>query len=227
MAPSLARCSRSRTTTKDQLCALPADGARIAASRIFVSTSCGTGSGLSRRSARAVYMASNRAISLTVGVSIMSSRGRAETARRVLALHQCQRSAGVNLGAIHDVLFVGVIVDAGRERGLGSIAGGGHSKLAPTSRITAGEPHDKLWLFTADNLRRSAECHHQWIVERGPIGVPCLDRLEFNIVCGLFSDHLLAFLRGDPWGEPDVDLRARARCHLAAHRAGRNCPCIE
>src|SRR5262249_14270276 len=61
--PSLRRCSASRTTTNTQFCALPAEGARTAASRIRVMISCGTGSGLSRRNARAEYMASNKPIS--------------------------------------------------------------------------------------------------------------------------------------------------------------------
>src|SRR6266852_7496518 len=63
MAPSFRRCSASRTTMKAQCWALPAEGARIAASRIFVRISSGTGSGLSRRSERAEYIASNNPIS--------------------------------------------------------------------------------------------------------------------------------------------------------------------
>src|SRR5215472_2152097 len=46
-----------------QFWALPADGARVAASRILVSTSSGTGSALNRRSARAENIASNRPMS--------------------------------------------------------------------------------------------------------------------------------------------------------------------
>src|SRR5262249_42779366 len=61
--PNRRRCSASRTTTNAQFCALPAEGARMAASRIRVMISCGTGSGLSRRNARAEYMASNKPIS--------------------------------------------------------------------------------------------------------------------------------------------------------------------
>ena len=59
------RCSGSWTTRKAQFCAFPADGARIAASRIAVSTASGTGSGLNRRTARAVWIASNTPSSVT------------------------------------------------------------------------------------------------------------------------------------------------------------------
>jgi len=44
---------------------LPADGARIAASRISVINASGTGSGLNRRTARAVWIASNTPNSVT------------------------------------------------------------------------------------------------------------------------------------------------------------------
>src|SRR3984893_7829033 len=63
MAPSWLRFSASLTTTNSQLCALLPDGARIAASSTLVITSSGTGSGLKRLSARAVYIASNNPIS--------------------------------------------------------------------------------------------------------------------------------------------------------------------
>src|SRR4029453_4286534 len=46
-----------------QFCALPAEGARMAASRMQVMISSGTGSGLRRRKARAEYIASNSLIS--------------------------------------------------------------------------------------------------------------------------------------------------------------------
>src|SRR6516225_975625 len=48
---------------KAQLCALPPEGARVAASRILVISSSGTGSGFKRRKDRAEYIASNRPIS--------------------------------------------------------------------------------------------------------------------------------------------------------------------
>ena len=54
---------RSRITRKAQFCALPADGARIAASRTWVISASGTGSGLNRRSDRAVWIASKSPMS--------------------------------------------------------------------------------------------------------------------------------------------------------------------
>src|SRR6516225_3732453 len=48
---------------KAQLCALPPEGARVAASRILVISSSGTGSGFKRRKDRAEYIASKRPIS--------------------------------------------------------------------------------------------------------------------------------------------------------------------
>ena len=53
----------SRTTTNAQFCALPAVGARIAASSTCVIRASGTGSGLKRRSDRAVWIASNSPMS--------------------------------------------------------------------------------------------------------------------------------------------------------------------
>jgi hypothetical protein len=53
MVPSLLLCATPRTTTNAQFCALPAEGARIAASSTWVISSSGTGSGLNRRSALA------------------------------------------------------------------------------------------------------------------------------------------------------------------------------
>jgi hypothetical protein len=54
MSPSARRVEGSRTTIKAQFCAFPAEGARIAASRMHVISASGTGSGLKRRSERAV-----------------------------------------------------------------------------------------------------------------------------------------------------------------------------
>src|SRR6516162_2324931 len=61
--PSFRRRSGSRTTTNAQFCAFPPEGARIAASRIFVISFSGTGSGLRRRKDRAEWIASNSPIS--------------------------------------------------------------------------------------------------------------------------------------------------------------------
>src|SRR6266481_6348023 len=53
---------------KTQFWALPPEGARMARSRTLVIKSSGTGSGFSRRRARAVYIASNRSIAAIAGL---------------------------------------------------------------------------------------------------------------------------------------------------------------
>src|SRR6478609_153843 len=59
---------------KTQFWALPADGARITASRICVITASGTGSGFSLRSARAVRIASRTSSSVIAGPSFARTR---------------------------------------------------------------------------------------------------------------------------------------------------------
>src|SRR3990172_1935359 len=99
--------SGSCTTTKCQGCRLPPFGAWVAASSTRQRRGSGTGSGLSRRMARIVAIASKSSISI---VGLLSSPARG-TPLRLLDLHTGAPRRVARRGVVHPVLEMTVVTD--------------------------------------------------------------------------------------------------------------------
>src|SRR5262249_45454268 len=118
-------------------------------------------------------------------------------------------------------LLVRVVVDAGRQRRLWTIADRRDTEVAPAASIAARQAHHKGWRSAAHESRRSHQLDHQWVAERSPIGVPALAHGDADgPAVRLVADHRLTCLRADAGWKPDINLCLRPCRHLAANRAG-------
>src|SRR5215472_13930385 len=99
-APTASLTLGSWTTRKRHRCIFPPLGAQTPASRIFLISSFGTGSGLSRRIERVVLMISNRSVVLAVssGIAYPLCERYADREMRV-GLHSRGNSNGVRIAS--------------------------------------------------------------------------------------------------------------------------------
>src|SRR3972149_8866946 len=75
--------------------------------------------------------------------------------------HELERSARIDLRAIHHVLFIGIVVNTRRQGRLRAIADCWYAQISPAPGIAAWKANNVTWLAAAHDFSRGGEFPYQ------------------------------------------------------------------